>query len=204
MQFGVRGFYMNGPRQPAVRLSWQHALAFCQWLGRKAGMRFSLPTEAQWEYACRAGAATPFCYGGLDADFSKHANLADKILSEFVCHPYEKGRIPLAASKYDDWIPKDARFNDGGFLSDGVGNYQPNAWGLCDMHGNVAEWTLSAYRPYPYRDDDGRNDPASPEDRVARGGSWRDRPAAATAAFRRPYRPYQPVFNVGFRVVSME
>ena len=70
----------------------------------------------------------------------------------------------LHASKYDDWI---SRFKDGGFLSDGVDRYKPNAWGLHDMHGNVCEWTRTAYRPYPYRDDDGRNDPAPDEKRVA-------------------------------------
>jgi len=205
MQFGVRGFYVNRPHQPAVRVSWDAAMAFCDWLGERTGLSFSLPTEAQWEYACRAGTDSAFFYGGLDADFSPYANLADEKLREFVCHTYKKEREPwLHASKYDDWIPKDTRFNDGGFLSDGVGAYEPNAWGLHDLHGNVWEWTRSAYRPYPYRDDDGRNDPALEEERVARGGSWRDRPPRARAAFRLAYRPYQRVYNVGFRVVCGE
>ena len=69
------------------------------------------------------------------------------------------------------------------------------------MHGNVAEWTRSAMRPYPYAADDGRNDPAGPADRVVRGGSWRDRPHRAHAAYRLAYRDYQRVYNVGFRVV---
>ncbi len=84
-------------------------------------------------------------------------------------------------SKYDDWIPKDTRFNDGRFLSEPGGVYQPNAWGLLDMHGNVAEWTLSAYRPYPYHADEGREDIAGHERRVVRGGSWRDRPSRSAA-----------------------
>ena len=202
MQFGVRGFYVNGPEQPVVRVSWQQAMAFCDWLSRETGERFSLPTEAQWEYACRAGTATPFYYGDRDADFSRFANLADTTLSEFVCHPYKKHREPYAKpSKYDDWIPKDARFDDGGFLSEKGGGYEPNAWGLQDMHGNVAEWTRSAFRPYPYQADDGRNELAGPENRVVRGGSWRDRPARSASAFRLAYRPYQAVYNVGFRVV---
>jgi formylglycine-generating enzyme required for sulfatase activity len=202
MQFGVRGFYVNRPEQPVVRVSWQQAMAFCEWLSRQTGERFMLPTEAQWEYACRAGTDTPFYYGHLDTDFSPFANLADAKLSEFVCHPYKKHREPYAnPSKYDDWIPKDSRFNDGGFISEKGGAYQPNAWGLLDMHGNVAEWTRSAFRPYPYRADDGRNDPTTAGPRVARGGSWRDRPPRARAAFRLSYRPYQPVYNVGFRVV---
>ena len=76
-----------------------------------------------------------------------------------------------------------------------------NAWGLCDMHGNAAEWTLSSYRPYPYDEHDGRNDPNSPDMKVVRGGSWYDRPVHARSASRLPYRPWQAVYNVGFRVV---
>jgi formylglycine-generating enzyme required for sulfatase activity len=203
MQFGVRGFYVNGPLQPAVRLSWQQALAFCRWLSRLTGEAFRLPTEAQWEYACRAGTSTPFWYGTLQTDFSRFGNLADLMLKEFVCHPYMKDRVPFPnPGKYDDWIPKDERFNDGGFLSEDVGRWQPNPWGLADMHGNVAEWTGTSYRPYPYREDDGRNDLSLGESKVVRGGSWNDRPAAARSAARLAYRAYQPVFNVGFRVVA--
>ncbi|MCH5375587.1 MAG: SUMF1/EgtB/PvdO family nonheme iron enzyme, partial [Planctomycetes bacterium] len=177
MQFGVRGFYVNGPEQPVVRVSWQQAMGFCEWLSRRTGELFTLPTEAQWEYACRAGTETSFYYGDRDVDFSRSANLADATLSEFVCHPYKKLREPFPhPSKYDDWIPKDPRYNDGGFLSVKGAAYEPNAWGLYDMHGNVAEWTRSAYRGYPYRDADDRNDASGDEDRVERGGSWRDRP----------------------------
>ncbi len=202
MQFGVRGFYVNGPEQPVVRVSWNKAMAFCAWLSENTGEHFTLPTEAQWEYACRAGTATPFFYGGPEVDWSPYANLADAKLREFVCHTYKKEREPwFEASKYDDWIPKDLRFNDNGFLSDSTGQYRPNAWGLYDMHGNVAEWTRSDYRPYPYMESDGRNNGSTSERKVVRGGSWRDRPSLARAAFRLDYRPYQPVFNVGFRVV---
>jgi formylglycine-generating enzyme required for sulfatase activity len=202
MQFGVRGFYVDGPRQPVVRVSWQRALEFCAWLSSKTGLKFSLPTEAQWEYAARAGAETPFSWGGADRDFSPFANLADLTLRDFVCDPYQKACVPFPnPGKYDDWIPKDERFRDGGLVSEDAGRREANAWGLADMHGNAAEWTLSAWRPYPYRDDDGRNDPASGEPRVVRGGSWSDRPEDARASARLAYRPYQPVFDVGFRVV---
>jgi len=206
MQFGVRGFHVNGPDQPVVRVSWERANAFCEWLSRQTSLEFRLPTEAEWEYACRAGTGSPFSFGALDADFAPFANLADATLSEFVCHPYKKHREPmLDRSKYDDWIPKVSHINDGGFLSDGVGQYRPNAWGLCDMHGNVAEWTCSASWPYPYQDDDGRNDPGlATEKRVVRGGSWRDLPPRATSGARRAYQPYQGVFNVGFRVVGVD
>jgi formylglycine-generating enzyme required for sulfatase activity len=205
MQFGVRGFYVNGPRQPVVRVSWHQAMAFCQWLSAKTGCKVTLPTEAQWEYACRAGSQSPFYFGAIDTDFSAYANLADRTLSEFVAHPYKKERDPFPnPGVYDDWIPRDGRFNDGGFVSEDVGRYLPNAWGLYDMHGNVAEWTRSVYRPYPYGDDDLRNCVSSQERRVVRGGSWRDRPFRATSTFRLAYRPHQPVFNVGFRIILEE
>ena len=205
MQFGVRGFYVNHPKRPVVRVSWKQAVAFCKWLSDQTGRQFSLPTEAQWEYACRAGTDSPFYYGGQDADFSKFANLADVTLREFTCHPYMKNRSPFAnPGKYDDWIPRDDRFSDGGFVSEEIGGYQPNAWGLHDMHGNVSEWTRSLYRPYAYREDDGRNELAADGKWVARGGSWRDRPLRARSSFRIPYRPYQGVYNVGLRVVCTE
>jgi formylglycine-generating enzyme required for sulfatase activity len=99
-------------------------------------------------------------------------------------------------------VPKDTRFNDNAVLMADVGSYPPNAWGLHDLHGNVAEWTRSAYRPYPYNAADGR-DAGKPEgEKVARGGSWFDRPQRCRAAFRLNYPYWQGVYNVGFRVVS--
>ena len=69
------------------------------------------------------------------------------------------------------------------------------------MHGIVCDWTRSAYLPYPYKDDDGRNDIIGEAKRVVRGGSWTDRPFRARSAFRTPYQPWQAVQNVGFRVM---
>ncbi|MBI2950041.1 MAG: SUMF1/EgtB/PvdO family nonheme iron enzyme [Verrucomicrobia bacterium] len=200
-QFGIHGIPVNEPQQPVVRVSWEHAMAFCRWLSHKTGQHFSLPTEAQWEYACRAGADTPFSFGAADADFSRHANLADAKLTEFASDPYTVC-VPLQnPTKYEDYIPKDTRWNDGGLVSVRVGNYAANAWGLHDLHGNVSEWTRTSHRPYPYRDNDGRNDLAGAEKKIVRGGSWRDQPARATSAYRLAYAPWQGVFNVGFRVV---
>ncbi len=200
-QFGIHGYPVNRPSQPVVRVSWTEAAAFCRWLSKRTGRKFSLPSEAQWEYACRAGTATSTSYGELDADFSKFANLADAKLTQFASNPYTVDTPLKNPPKYDDWIPKDARFNDGALLSVSPGTFQANAWGLFDMHGNVSEWTRTGYKPYPYHPADGRNDAAQPGRKVVRGGSWRDRPQRCTSSFRLSYQPYQRVYNVGFRVV---
>jgi formylglycine-generating enzyme required for sulfatase activity len=176
-------------------------MAFCRWLSARTGQRFTLPTEAQWEYACRAGAATPFNFGGLDTDFSPHANLADAKLTEFASDPYTVD-VPLKnPTPFDDWIPKDARFNDRALLTVAPGRYQPNAWGLHDMHGNAAEWTRTTYAAYPYRADDASNSDKPGCRKVVRGGSWRDLPKRGTSSFRLSYPSWQRVYNVGFRVV---
>jgi len=78
-----RGVPLNQSAQPVVRVSWEEARSFCGWLSEKTGERIDLPTEAQWEYACRAGAASPMSYGKIDADFSKLANMADANLGRF-------------------------------------------------------------------------------------------------------------------------
>lgn len=208
-QFGRRGYSMNGDNQPAVRISWKEAMEYCQWLSEKTGMKFTLPTEAQWEWACRSGSNTAFWFGDLMSDFSSYANLGDIKLKEFAACTaykfYESAEIIQNPNKYDDWIPRDTTYNDGGFISESVGRYIRSPWDLFDMHGNVWEWTRSVYQPYPYQENDGRNDPqAGKGKRVVRGGSWYDRPYRATSSFRLPYRDYQKVYNVGFRVVMEE
>ena len=203
-QFGIHGYPVNGPKQPVVRVSWQRAVAFCQWLSAQTGRRVALPTEAQWEYACRAGTDTPFSYGDRNTDFSKFANLADQRLREFALETYVSVRQIPNPNKYDDWVPKDDRFDDGSFVTADIGKYAPNAWGLHDMHGNAAEWTRSLYKPYPYDDQDGRNDITAAGRWVARGGSWYDRPYRSTSSFRAAYQGWQGVFNVGIRVVIEE
>ena len=184
-----RGHPVNGPQQPVIRITWAQAMDYCRWLSQETGRRITLPTEAQWEWACRAGTETPLNYGTLDADFSKFANLADKALE------------PFAQRDSPKWHPRDNRFNDGAMVTTNVGRYEPNAWGLKDMHGNVAEWTRTGYRPYPYDAGDGREAANAIGTKSVRGGSWYDRPKRATSAFRMHYEPWQHVYNVGFRVM---
>jgi formylglycine-generating enzyme required for sulfatase activity len=184
-----RGEMANRPRQPVIRVSWDQAMAFCEWLSQKTGKQFTLPTEAQWEYACRAGTASPLNFGAANVDFGKLANLADQRL-ESLC----RGDSPK-------WIPNATNVNDGAVITAEIGRYQPNAWGLYDMHGNVSEWTLTTYRPYPYAAD-GRDNGLAEGRKVVRGGTFYDRPERAGSAFRLSYPPWQRVFNVGFRVVT--
>ena len=188
----TRGIPANLPDQPVIRVSNHRAEAFCRWLSRKTGPGapgFALPTEAQWEWACRAGTDTPLWYGDLDTDFSKYANMADATVLSSRTRGKKGGVTPF---------PGDKRFNDGRLIAGSAGGYAANPWGLHDMHGSVAEWTRTAYRPYPYVETDGAGAAAK---KVVRGGSWRDRPKRCRSAFRLSYPPHQRIVNVGFRVV---
>jgi formylglycine-generating enzyme required for sulfatase activity len=199
---------VDGDELPAVRVSWQTAMSFCDWLSKKTGKTVRLPTEAEWEWAARAGSSAPFYFAdALDADFSAFANLADKTM-ELFAEDTAKGSPRYTAieyvqnpSPYEMWIPHTKAFDDGARLQVAPASYEPNAWGLCDMHGNVSEWTASSYRSYPFEEEtiSVRDDPQI--ERVVRGGSYRDRPYRATASHRLMYRAWQKVHDVGFRVV---
>ena len=207
-----RGYFMNESNFPAIRVTWEQANAYCAWLSKKIGKNVRLPTEAQWEWACRAGTATPMNYGDINADFSKSENLADYMLIEFAVEgvdpkPIAYGNDPKPAklpSALWDYELRDRRYNDGAFHLANVGSYAPNAWGLCDMHGNAAEWTRSTYKPYPYSDADGRNSTLGDERKVVRGGSWYRRQIRATSSWRWGYPGWMRPFDVGFRVVIEE
>lgn len=180
-QFGddERGHTLNRPEQPVVRVSWDEAEAFCAWLSEKTGRRFMLPTEAQWEYACRAGTMTALWYGTLDSDFSACANFSDAT-HHTVYYPHVPDALP-------PWRPADTRFDDRWRVAAPAGSFAPNSWGLHDMHGNVAEWAASPY--------------GEGTRKVVRGGSWMDCPVRGRSAFRTHYEASQAVHDVGFRVV---
>ena len=192
----VPGYPANLPEQPVTRISWRQAMDFCAWLSDQTGRKVTLPTEAQWEWAARAGSDQPFYFGNLDADFGAWANLADTTLHHIAA---KKGasRGVQKGKKYSTFVPLIDEVDDGQMTLCVVGSYKPNAWGLHDMHGNVAEWTRSDFRPYPYTD----SEPNAGHEKVARGGSWRERPKRSTASFRIPYQPWQKVYNTGFRIV---
>jgi len=192
-----QGLSLDEPDQPVVRVSWVEAMQFCDWLTEKLGERFSLPAEAQWEYACRAGTATALNYGELSEDFSAWANLLDR--SYVQGWPQITGGLEHLV--VDGAELAELRFDDRAAVTAAVKSYRPNRWGLYDMHGNVAEWTRSDYRPYPYDEDDGRHSLDLRTRKVVRGGSFFDPPRFSRSAHRWAYPAWQRVFNVGFRVV---
>ncbi|MBR8535033.1 SUMF1/EgtB/PvdO family nonheme iron enzyme [Carboxylicivirga sediminis] len=200
------GYPANMPNQPVIRISWEEAMAFCDKLSEQLGMQVSLPTEAQWEWAARSGSEEDFWFGESNTNFSSYANLADKQLANMAVI----GVDPKPMSEkhhlrpYFDFIPRSKTVDDGNMLGAEVGQYEANPWGLYDMIGNVAEWTRTDYAPYPYKENDGRNAGTLPADKVARGGSWRDRPEKASSSHRKAFKSWQKVYNVGFRIVIEE
>ncbi|NQT87862.1 SUMF1/EgtB/PvdO family nonheme iron enzyme, partial [bacterium] len=196
------GYIGNHADQPVARVSWEEAMAFCAWLSKKTGKTVTLPTESQWEWAARAGSGDDFYYGGHEASFAEFANLSDHTRL-FTQTGWDGGSKIHKRRSYDPkhhFPLREDRCDDKSMVTNYVGQYKANAWGLKDMIGNVCEWTRSSYGPYPYKDGAG-----APADRkVARGGSWHDRSKTATASIRFAYQPYQKVFNVGFRVIVAE
>jgi formylglycine-generating enzyme required for sulfatase activity len=155
----------RGDDLPVTSVSWPEAREFCLKLSQKEGARYRLPTEAQWEYACRAGGASPPLSG-----------------------------VDLAAVA---WYA-----DDSGGTTHPVGSKSPNAWGLHDMLGNVGEWTLDAYEPYPrVEEETDAVGPATGSTRVVRGGSWRGFPPALRCAARTGTPESYQLPHVGLRVV---
>ncbi len=199
----IPGKIANHPDQPVSRVSWREAMEFCEWLSEKSGLNVTLPTEAQWEWAARAGTTPRFFWGEPGDDFSGYANLADR-RRLYTRTTWDGADILQRLRSWDrnhHYPLRDDRFDDGALVTNYVGQYRANAWGLKDMVGNVSDWTRTSYRPYPYADNDGRHDLDQGERKVARGGSWYERPKDAGAAIRFPYEPYQKVFNVGVRII---
>ena len=166
-------FKNGGGRAPVEQLSWEDAQEFCKKLSampeeHAAGRHYRLPTEAEWEYACRAGTTTRFGFGDEDGSLGEYAWY--KTNADNRTHP--------------------------------VGEKKPNAWGLCDMHGNVWDWCADWYDE-KYYSNTVTDDPTGPTSglaRVRRGGSWDHGTGSCRSAFRGSYRPGEHYGHLGLRV----
>ena len=184
------GHIGNHRRQPVVRVTRDRALAFCVWLSTNCNVRATLPTEEQWEWAARSGTGTPFPWGGLDDDFGKYANLADRT-RRFIYSKWDAAACIQTRRPYrpeQNYPLHEERWEDDWFTLNFTGRALPNRWGLYDMHGNAAEWTSTTTNGLA----------------VARGGSFASRPKDATSSFKHYYLPWQKVYDVGFRVLLEE
>jgi formylglycine-generating enzyme required for sulfatase activity len=167
----------KGARHPVVNVSWSDAEKFCKALSAQTaekGREYALPTEAQWEYACRAGTETPFSFG--ETISTDQANYHGD-------YTYGDGRKGKSREKP---LP--------------VGSLPPNAWGLYDMHGNVSEWCADWYGEYGSAGESDPQGPATGQERVLRGGSWRSYPGACRSAVRLKSHMGESSHYIGFRV----
>ncbi|MEM9092552.1 MAG: formylglycine-generating enzyme family protein [Cyanobacteria bacterium P01_F01_bin.53] len=166
-----------GDHRPVEKVSWWEAVEFCQRLSAKSGVAYRLPSEAEWEYACRAGTTTPFHVGAtLTADLANY-----RATSAYANGPKGNYREETTV----------------------VGSFPANAFGLYDMHGNVWEWCADYWHDsYEGAPTDGS---AWLKDnlqavRLLRGGSWSDLPRFCRSAFRYPYFPVDRLSFIGFRL----
>lgn len=169
-------------RMPVINVRQTDARDYCAWLSRETGQHYRLPTELEWEYACRAGAATAYPHGDRIGPDEAVYNV-DKDLDP--THP--KGPRPLA-SRLARCGAKE------------VGGLRPNRWGLRDMAGNVWEFTASPWTP-DHASLPERPLPGNPQAVVTKGGSWFDGPKDCRAAARRRRLENELDINLGFRVV---
>jgi formylglycine-generating enzyme required for sulfatase activity len=171
------------PSHPAVCISWHEAQSYVAWLQRRTGKPYRLPTEAEWEYAARAGTATRYSFGNDESALCIHARFAD-LNSQFAWH--DACRSELVA-----------------YGAAPVGSLKPNRWGVFDMHGNVWEWVEDCWTPNPLEipvDGSAFSRPGNCEIGVMRGGSFSSSSLMVRSAIRSPMRTAQHFFNTGLRV----
>lgn len=164
-------------KRPVINVDYEDGEQFTQWLSKKTGKRYRLPSEAEWEYAARAGTTTAFTYGNkLDPSNTNYA-------ANFTYNGSVKGK------GRDQTLP--------------VGSLAPNAWGLYDVHGNVLEWVIDCpHDNYKRAPKDGKPwvKDCSDDRHMLRGGSWYDNPAYSRSAFRGGIAPGNST-SKGLRVV---
>ncbi|MEI8371582.1 MAG: SUMF1/EgtB/PvdO family nonheme iron enzyme [Planctomycetota bacterium] len=179
------GFDQNDDH-PVVCVSWNDAVEFCNWLGRTSGKTVRLPTEARWEYACRAGTETIYPWGCRPEQGIGWCNAADR----------------TAAKKFPGWLAFD--WDDGHVFTSPVGKFKANAFGLYDMTGNAWQWSADWYDPELLKPKGPLTDTTGPGGgtyHVARGGSWQSGPNYCRSAVRRMEASATRTNMLGFRVV---
>ena len=176
---GDKPSFFKGDELPVEKIRWDEAVDFCKRLSempeeKKVGRKYRLPTESEWEYACRAGTTTPFHFGS-----QLNGSQANCI-----------GTLPYGTEAEGPSLKKTTP----------VGKYPANAWGLYDMHGNVWEWCSDWAVKYPSGAAADPNGPATVLRRVGRGGSWRNGAVGCRSADRIRYVPSDRNNYLGFRV----
>lgn len=180
--------FVQTDNDPVACISWNDAQAYVQWLSKETQQPYRLPSEAEWEYAARAGTEFAFSWGQCISG-CKYANMADA-----------KGH-----AFFNDWAAKDcAPCNDGYSYTAPVAHYQANAFGLHDMHGNIWEWVQDSYRDYNANNADAEtaNNTKTNTKRVYRGGSWDEEPWYLRAAYRKAAPANHRHSLIGFRVAA--
>jgi formylglycine-generating enzyme required for sulfatase activity len=179
--------FPQGDEHPVVNVTWNDAVALADWLTRQEGVRYRLPTEAEWEYACRAGTRTRYATGDDPSSLARSANVFDAD----------------AARHWPKWQPYALQTHDAYAFTAPVGSFAPNAFGLHDMLGNVWEWVSDwhADGTYAHSPTDDPQGPATGVVKVRRGGSWHTWPFYARCAFRNWNTPQTRYTLVGIRLV---
>ncbi|HUT11297.1 MAG TPA: formylglycine-generating enzyme family protein [Thermoguttaceae bacterium] len=174
---------------PVVNVSWNDAVAYCEWISDKEGQTYRLPTEAEWEYACRAGTTTRYYHGDDEEGLTEFENVADAAAKE---------------KKGFEWA---LTSSDGYVFTSPVGSFRPNGFGLYDMHGNVREWCQDGADDNDYYESSPTHDPMGPasgEYRVCRGGNWSCAPMYCRSAARNCcFLPNDRFDHTGFRLAAV-
>jgi formylglycine-generating enzyme len=179
------GFEQTGGH-PVVEISWNDAQAFCTWLAKKSGKVVGLPTEAQWEYACRAGTKTAFPWGDNADDGKGWANCTDQ--------SFRKSYTGLPERMAFSW-------DDGYVFTSPVTSFKANAFGLYDMVGNANQWCQDRFGDYEKGADTDPTGANTGGNRVLRGGTWFSHLRFYRSAHRTKSVPADPANDEGFRVV---